>query len=539
VSIICPTYKPRLRDFVAAVESVLAQTYSHWELIVVDDASRSTELTKCIAALKQRDKRIRPVALKANRGISAATNAGLAQANGRYVAFLDHDDLLAGRALEFMLAAALRSGAQMLYSDEDKIDDDGAFSEPNFKPDWNYRLLLSINYVCHLVLVERAQIEKTGSFRTECDGAQDHDLIIRLSEAIPSDRIEHVPEVLYHWRKTPGSTAVCGHSKNYAVAAGVRAIQDHLDRKGLAGRVHSPRGITCFEIEWINTQEPSVTIIIPYHEHAGMTRACLEALQSNTDYANYQIVLIDNWSITDEALAFAEEMRVREHVSVMRIEEPFNYSRLNNLAVAANPGELLLFMNNDIFLSNPSWLRAMVGEMLADSHVGIVGSKLLYPNGLVQHGGVILGVGGVADHAHKGLTAKDPGYVARAICAQELSAVTAACMLCRRTAFETVGGFDEIDLQVAFNDVDLCLKVAEAGYRIIWTPSSVAEHRESFSRGDDMRPDQQARFFHENEVMIGRWGCVLSEDRFYHRVFSRMSGVFTNIATASVMDSPR
>jgi GT2 family glycosyltransferase len=520
----------------AAVNSVRAQTYRHWELIIVDDASRSVELARCIADFSEQDARIKAVTLKTNRGISRATNAGLERAKGRYVAFLDHDDLLAARAIEFMLAAALRSGAQMLYSDEDKIDDGGAFSEVNLKPDWNHRLLLSINYVCHLLMVERAQIEKVGRFRAECDGAQDHDIVIRLSEVIPPDRIEHVPEVLYHWRKTAGSTAVSGDSKQYAVAAGVRAIQDHLDRKSLAGRAHSPRGITCFEIEWINPQEPPVTIIIPYHEHADMTRACLEALWSNTDYANYRIVLIDNWSITDEALAFAEEMRAREHVSVMRIQEPFNYSRLNNLAVAANPGELLLFMNNDIFVSNPSWLRAMVGEILADPHVGIVGSKLLYPNGLVQHGGVILGVGGVADHAHKGLTAEDPGYVARAICAQELSAVTAACMLCRRTAFEAVGGFDETDLQVAFNDVDLCLKVGGAGYRIIWTPSSVAEHRESFSRGDDMRPDQQARFIHENEIMIRRWQGALSNDRYYHRAFSRLSGVFTALGAPSVAE---
>ena len=234
-----------------------------------------------------------------------------------------------------MLAAALKSGAQMLYSDEDKIDDDGVFSEPNFKPDWNYRLLLSINYMCHLVLVERAQLDKAGPLRAECDGAQDHDIIIRLSEVIPHGRIVHVPEVLYHWRKTPSSTAASGETKTYAVAAGVRAIQDHLDRKGLPGRVQSPREITCFEIDWKLTREPAVTIIIPYREHVDMTRACLDALLANTDYTDYRIVLVDNWSVSDEALAFAAEMKHREGVSVMRIEEPFNYSRQNNLAVAA------------------------------------------------------------------------------------------------------------------------------------------------------------------------------------------------------------
>jgi O-antigen biosynthesis protein len=536
VTIVCPAYKPRLPDFVAAVESVRAQTYPHWELIIVDDASKSTELTRCIAALKERDKRIKAVTLRANRGISASTNAGLTRAKGRYVAFLDHDDLLAERAIEFMLAAALRSGAQMLYSDEDKIDDEGIFSEPNFKPDWNYRLLLAQNYVCHLLLVERTQLIKVGPLRTECDGAQDHDIIIRLSEVIQHDRIEHVPEVLYHWRKTAASTAASGGSKMYAVAAGVRAIQDHLDRRGLAGRAHSPRAVTCFEIDWEITREPAINIIIPYREHIDMTRACLEALHRNTDYANYQTLLVDNWSVSDEALAFVGEIENRWGISVLRVEEPFNYSRLNNLAVAASSGELLLFMNNDVFVSNPAWLRAMVGEMLADPRVGIVGNKLLYPSGLVQHGGVILGVGGVADHAHRGLPADHPGYVGRAICAQDMSAVTAACMLCRRDVFEAVGGFDEAELQVAFNDVDLCLKVGREGYRVIWTPSSVAEHRESMSRFDDMRSDQQPRFFHENEVMKRRWEGILSHDRFYNRAFSRLSGICTDLGPASVMD---
>ena len=536
ISIVCPVFRPRLPDFIAAVQSVRAQSYTHWELIIVDDASKSLELTACIAAFREQDKRIKAVTQKKNSGISGATNAALARAKGRYVAFLDHDDLLATRAIEFMLAAALRTGAQMLYSDEDKIDDQDQFSEVNFKPDWNYRLMLAVNYVCHLLFVDRSLLQEAGPFRTACDGAQDHDIVLRLSELVRHDRIVHVPEVLYHWRKTPASTAASRKSKTYTVAAGMHAIQDHLDRKRLTGRAHSPRGITCFEIDWQIAREPAITIIIPYRDHIDMTRACLKALWANTDYANYRIVLVDNWSTSEVAFAFAAEMQQRDGVSVMRIEEPFNFSRLNNLAVAASRGDLVLFMNNDVFVSNPKWLRAMVGEMLADPRVGIVGNKLLYPSGRVQHGGVILGVGGVADHAHKGLPADDPGYVARAISAQDMSAVTAACMLCRRTAFEAVGGFDEQDLQVAFNDVDLCLKVGKAGYRVIWTPSSVAEHRESLSRGDDMRPEHQARFFSENEIMVRRWQEVLSADRFYHRAFSRLSGMFSDLATPSVAE---
>jgi GT2 family glycosyltransferase len=533
VSIVCPVYRPRLADFVAAVQSVLAQTYAHWELLIVDDASGIPELSARITNFTQQDARIKALRLAGNGGISAATNAAIARAGGSYVALFDHDDLLDPRAIEFMLAAALRSGAQMLYSDEDKIDDSGMFSEVNLKPDWNHRLLLAQNYVCHLLFVERTQLARVGPFRSECDGAQDHDIIIRLSEVIPHDKIMHVPEVLYHWRKTPTSTAASGGSKSYTVAAGIRAIQDHLDRRALPGRVHSPRNITCYEIDWTVAQEPAVSVIVPYREHIDVTRACLEALWANTAYSNYQVVLVDNWSTSDEALAFADEMARRDGVSLLRIEERFNYSRLNNLAVARCDGELLLFMNNDVIVSDPDWLRIMVGEMQADARVGIVGNKLLYPGGLVQHGGVILGVGGVADHAHKGLHRDDPGYVARAISAQDMSAVTAACMLCRRDAFDAVGGFDERDLQVAFNDVDLCLKVGAAGFRVVWTPASVAEHRESLSRGDDMRPDQQSRFFHEHETMMARWADTIAGDRFYHRAFSRQSGIFTELGTAT------
>jgi GT2 family glycosyltransferase len=531
VSIICPTYRPRMPDFVAAVESVMAQTYPHWELIVIDDASGSAELTACIRAFAERDERIRPLFLEQNSGISGATNAALATATGDYVAFFDHDDLMVERALELMVHAALRTGAKLLYCDEDKIDDDGVFSEVNLKPDWNYRLLLAQNYVCHILFVERAQLRQAGPLRPECDGAQDHDLILRLAEITPPEAIHHVPEILYHWRKTPFSTAASGKSKAYAVAAGVRAVADHLARKELRAEVESPLQITCYTIRWQVDTEPKVSIIIPYREHIEMTRACVDAIREVTEYRNYDIVLVDNWSTSDEALAFAEEMSRQDGIRVMRVPESFNYSRLNNLAAAETEGEFLLFLNNDVFIKQGEWLTQMVGEALADPRVGIVGAKLLYPNGRVQHGGVVLGVGGIADHAHRGLTADDPGYMARAICAQDLSAVTAACMLCRRQAFERAGRFDEVELKVAFNDVDLCLKVGAAGYRIVWTPGVVAEHRESLSRGSDTKPEHQARFFDENKVMEERWGGSLNIDKFYNCKFSIRSGIFLSLCS--------
>ena len=526
ISVICPVYRPQIPDFESAVRSVMAQSYKNWELLIVDDCSEAPQLASIIKEFARNDARIRAVFLKKNGGISCATNIALTKAHGKFVAFFDHDDLLVPRALEFMLAAALRTGARLLYCDEDKIDDQGFYSEVNFKPDWNYRLLLAQNYVCHLLFVERADVVKAGPLRAECDGAQDHDLVIRLSEIIPHDQIHHVPEVLYHWRKTPTSTATSGKSKAYAVAAGARAIQDHLERRGLVGRVHSPREITCYEIDWTLARHPTVTILIPYREHVDMTRECVEALLSRTDYPSFDVILIDNWSTSDEALAFSSEMAALDRVEVLRVEEQFNYSRLNNLAAGKTISEFLLFMNNDIVLHQRDWLEVMIGEMLADDRVGIVGNKLLYPNGTVQHAGVILGVGGIADHAHRGISADAPGYMARAISAQDLSAVTAACLLCRRSAFEQVGGFDEAELAVAFNDVDLCLKIREVGWRVIWTPQCIAEHRESLSRGSDLQPTERSRFFEENEVMSIRWAGKLRMDPFYSPNFSREWGIF-------------
>lgn len=530
VSIICPTFRPRLADFRAAVQSILDQSYQNWELIVVDDCSQRTELEAVIEEFAAADGRIRPYPLLKNAGISGATNRAIEQALGAFIAFFDHDDLLAPRAIDFMLEAAQRTDAKVLYCDEDKIDDLGVYSEPNLKPDWNDRFLLSQNYVCHLLFVEACQLRAAGPLRTCCDGAQDHDLILRLSEITSPTQIHHVQDILYHWRKTPTSTAASGKSKSYAVQAGVNAVSDALTRREMRGTVRSPLDATFYAIEWsLPAAPPRVTIIIPYREHIELTRACVEAVRAITAYPNFEIILVDNWSITAEAATFADEMTALSDVRAIRVERSFNYSELNNIAVAASEGAFLLFLNNDVFVRDRNWLTQMVGEAMSDARVAIVGVKLLYPNRIVQHAGVVLGVGGVADHAHRGLSADDPGYMARAICAQNLSAVTAACMLCRRDAFDAVHGFDAVNLRVAFNDVDLCLRVSAAGYRIVWTPEVSAEHRESLSRGSDFKPEHQARFFDENQYMESRWSDALAQDPHYSRFFSRRSGMLSDL----------
>ncbi len=538
VSVLCPVFRPRTGDFVAAVESVIAQTYGNWELIIVDDKSDRPELAAIIADFVKRDPRIRSLKHRKNGGISVATNTAIAAARGEYVALFDHDDLLVDVALEVMVEAARSTGARVLYSDEDKIDDFGRFSEPNLKSDFNYRLLLAQNYICHFLMVERETLRQAGPLKTVYDGAQDHDLVLRLTEIVAPADIHHVRELLYHWRKTPASTASQISVKPYAVEAGIRAVRDHLTRCGQACEITSTLGITHYDVRWKFRETPHVSIIIPFRDQVEMTRRCLELILRNTEYASFDVVLVDNQSVSEEAAgfaaSFAEDGAEGDKVRFLRVDEPFNYSRLNNAATRGNDAEFFLFMNNDVFVTDPEWLRILVDEALADAHVGIVSGKLLYPNRTVQHGGVILGVDGVAAHAYSGLVPHDPGFMGRAICAQDLSAVSAACMLCRAEAFRAAGGFDEQDLAVAYNDIDLCLKIRKLGYRVLWTPAFTAEHHESLSRGSDMEASNLPRFVYEHELMTVRWGKELADDPFYNPHFGKTGGPFQTLSSRSL-----
>ncbi len=523
VSVLMPTYRPDLDDFVAAVGSVLAQTWQEWELVIVDDGGKAPEVTRRMNAFAASDDRIRLVKRRKNAGISAATNVAIAAARGDWIAFFDHDDMLVDVALEVMMEEARQTGARMLYSDEDKIDRTGFLSEPNFKPDWNARYLLGCNYVCHLLVVAADVVRAVGPMRPAYDGAQDHDYILRISEEIGSDAIRHVPELLYHWRKTPNSTASDISNKGYAVEAGVRAVSDHLVRLGRDATVSSINDLTIYKVEFELGRTPPVTVIIPYKDQVAMTRRCVRTLLDRTDYPELSVVLVDNWSTTREAAALRVEMASDRRIRVLVVEEDFNYSRLNNLAAASTPeAEFFVLMNNDVFVSDPLWLRRMLGEM-SDPSVAAVGAKLLYPEGGVQHAGVIVGIHGVAAHMHAGLPANDYGYIGRARLSQELTAVTAALMLVRAEAYQALGGFDEKTLAVAYNDVDFCLRLRDRGWRVILNADTVAEHHESVSRGSDQRPEQERRFFAEQQTMLDRWRDhpLFRDDPAYSRWFTR------------------
>ena len=530
VSVLVPTYKPDLGDFAAAIESVRSQSWTNWELIIVDDGSGLPALTGMIKEYCAKDDRIRAAPMRRNGGISAATNAAVKAATGDYIAFFDHDDLLVDVALEVMVLAARGTGAPVLYSDEDKIDSRGKLSEPHLKSDWNYRLALSNNYVCHLLMVEAATLRAVGPLDPRYDGAQDHDLVLRLGEAVGPSGIHHVAEILYHWRKTANSTASRQSSKGYAVEAGRTALLHHVARRGLVADVTAPYGSTLYDVRFRFTAEPKVAIVIPFKDQVATTRRCVASLLETTAYGNYEIVLVDNWSSDPDTMEWLASLADVGRVRVIRVEERFNYSRINNLAVRQLTTDYLVFLNNDVFVTQADWLRLLMNEALADPAVAIVGNKLLYPNGSVQHAGVVLGVGGVADHTFRFAAADDRGYSYRAVVAQELSAVTAASMLCRADIFREVGMFDEDKLTVAFNDVDLCLKVGRAGYKVVFTPAVMSDHHESLSRGNDLAEHNQPRFFAENQAMMDRWRPLITRDPFYNPNFSHEDGIFLKLS---------
>lgn len=534
VSIVCPVYRPALGAFLAAVDSVRGQSYAQWELLLVDDASQDAALSQAMRALAAADARVKLLPQKKNGGIAKATNAGIKAAAGAFVAFFDHDDVLAPCALEVMVRAQAATGAKLLYSDEDKMEQSGALCEPHFKPDFNYRFLLDVNYICHFVMVDAKVLRAAGGLDAALDGAQDHDLLLRLCEMLEPQDIHHVAEVLYHWRKSGTSTAAGGSgAKPAAAGAGVRAVEAHLARRGLAARVESRGGLTCYRTVWnlpaAAVKGHGVSILIPYRDHIEMTLECVNAIRRHTKGVAYEIILLDNWSNSPEAEAFAAAQANMPQTKVIRIAEPFNYSRINNIGARAAAHGFLLLLNNDVFVSDDGWLLTMLGECLVDRKVAAVGAKLLYPGGAVQHAGVVLGVGGVADHAFRGMPGDAPGYMMHAMAGQNVSAVTGACMLVRREAFEAVGGLDEEGLTIAFNDIDLCVKLTQARWKIIFTPDAVAEHRESMSRGDDTDGTKIARFMDENEVMRQRYPQLLPFDPYYSRHFSREGGVYREL----------
>ena len=527
ISVLLPVYNTPEPWLIRAIESVTAQAYSRWELCIADDASTAPHVRPVLERFAA-DPRIKVVFRETNGHISAASNSALALATGEWVALLDHDDELAPHAL-YELAALLnaRPDTDLVYSDEDKIDKDGRRHSPYFKPDFLPDLFTGQNYLTHLAAYRTARVRELGGFRIGFEGSQDWDLALRYVERIPPGRIRHVPKVLYHWRTLAGSTALQPDEKTYPGEAARKALAEHFERLGEAVELVPIAGGHWRVKRPLPAPPPLVSLIVPTRNGVQLLRRCVGSILEKTTYPAYEILVVDNGSDDPETLAYLHALEARTApalagvppgrigVRLLRDAAPFNYSALNNRAVRAARGEIVGLLNNDLEVINGDWLEEMAAQA-ARPGIGCVGAMLYYPNDTVQHAGVVLGVGGVAAHAFRDLERGREGRFNRARLVQNYSAVTAACLVIRKAVYEQVGGLDETELAVAFNDIDFCLKVRAAGYHNLWTPFAELYHHESASRGADDTEAKQERFRRETETMLARWGPELAADPAYN-----------------------
>lgn len=514
ISVVMPTYNAELSWLIEAIDSVRNQLYPHWELCIADDASTSPEVRPLLEQYAREDSRIRVTYRKENGHISAASNSALELVTSEWVALLDQDDLFAQHALYCVAKEIIRQPqARVFYSDEDKIDVQGKRHDPYFKCEMNIDLFYSQNIICHLGVYQKQLLDEIGGFRIGFEGAQDYDLALRCLERAGVSAFVHIPRVLYHWRVHSSSTAATVDAKPYAMLAGERALNEHFARQNIDGSVTGTP--YCYRATYrLPEQRPLVSLIIPTRNGLELLKQCIDSIVEKTTYAPYEIIIVDNGSDEQATLDYLEQIQAAENIRVIRDDRPFNYSALNNMACAHANGEIVGLLNNDIEVISETWLEEMV-SLAIQPGVGAVGARLLYPDGRIQHAGVTIGVGGVAGHAHKLFPRDSLGYFSRAVAISSFSAVTAACLVMRKAIYEEVGGLNEVDLAVAFNDVDFCLRILEAGYRNVWTPYAELFHHESATRGLEDNPKKVARFNREVEYMLTRWGDSLTQDRAY------------------------
>ena len=517
LSIVIPVYKTPERYLQEMLDSIVNQTYSKWEVCIADGSPRGESRERLIKRYADRDTRFKYVILGENKGISGNTNAAMDMAQGDFLVLADHDDTLTPDAL-FECVKAMNEDPlyDVIYSDEDKLDMDGqALFDPHFKPDFNPDLLTSVNYICHLFVVNRNLVEVIGGFCQEFDGAQDYDFIFRCTEQ--ARKVHHIPKVLYHWRCHMNSTASNPESKMYAFEAGARAIKAHYDRMGIAvDSVEKGVDYGIYHTRFHLDEEPLVSVIIPNKDHRADLDLCLTSLLDKGTYRNLEVIVVENNSTEPETFDYYEELQEkRKNVRVVTWKREFNFSAINNYGVTFAHGEYLLFLNNDVEVIEPDVIREMLGYARRDD-VGIVGARLLYQDDTIQHAGVVIGFGGIAGHTFIGLHQAENSYFHRAMCAQDYSAVTAACMMSKRSLFDQVGGFRE-ELAVAFNDIDYCLKIRSLGKKVVYNPYALLYHYESKSRGLEDTPEKVERFNREVARFIGYWPeLVINGDPYYN-----------------------
>lgn len=515
-SIVVPLYRTAPEYLKEMVDSVRNQTYPNWELRLSDGSGENSPLTESLRSLEASDKRIRVVYNDRQLQISDNTNEAIRIASGDYVAFMDHDDVLAPHAL-YECAALLQEhpDAEVIYSDEDKTSLYGnRYFQPHFKPDFNLDLLCSVNYISHLFVVKKSLQEQVGMLRHEFDGSQDYDFILRCVER--TKKICHIPKILYHWRTHEESTSENPESKRYAFEAGRRAIQAHYDRIGVKAVVSQGENLGLYRTSFIRSHDPLVSILIPNMDHVDDLKRCIDSIEEKSTYRNYELIIIENNSKLPETFAYYEKLKAeKNNVQIVSREGAFNFSALNNFGASYAKGEYLLLLNNDTMVINRDWLEELLGYGMRED-VGIVGARLYFGDDTIQHAGVVLGLGGMAGHCFVQFPKYDPGYFSRILTAQDYSAVTAACMLVRKSVFDEVQGMTE-DLAVAFNDVDFCLKVRKAGYLVVYNPYVELYHFESKSRGLEDTPEKLERFHKEIAELEKRWpGIFMNPDPYYN-----------------------
>ena len=519
ISIAVPAYQTPVEFLKQMIESLISQTYPEWELCIANASPDNEEMQRVLADYSAKDSRVRFCNLKENLGIAENTNRAFSMAKGEFMGLLDHDDLLAPNALyEIVQALQDHPQADALYTDEDKVTTElDEHFQPHLKPDFNLDLLRSNNYICHFFVVRRSIVEKAGGFRKEFDGAQDYDFIFRCTEN--AREVLHVPEILYHWRTHKASTADNPASKMYAFEAGKRAIEANLERTETKGVVSHTQDLGFYRVKYPVQGKPLVSVIIPNKDEKETLQTCMEMLNSNTSYQNFEIIIIENNSTTDEIFRYYKELSKDPRIHLLCWGKEFNYSAINNFGVAHAKGEYLLFLNNDIKSINPDWMEELLG-VCQRPEVGGVGAKLIYPDNTIQHAGCVVGMGGIAGHMFVDMPADRTGYLHKASLLQDMSAVTAACLMMKKEVFEEAGGFTE-ELAVAFNDVDLCLKVRKNNHLIVYDPYAKLYHMESKTRGAEDSKEKVRRFQTEIEYMRCHWLDILKNgDPYYNKNLS-------------------
>ena len=520
ISVVVPIFRtpePFLRQM---IESVINQTYPFWELCIADGSGNTEKTRTVVEEYVKKDNRILYQVLQENLGIADNTNTAMNMASGDYIALFDHDDLLEPDALFEIAEAAMKSqgNADVLYTDEDKVAADlSEYFQPHFKPDFSPDLLRSNNYICHLFVVKRLLAVSVGGQRKEFDGAQDYDFILRCCEQAKS--IVHIPKILYHWRVHKASTADNPASKRYAFEAGKRAIEAHLKRMKVTGTVSATKDLGFYRVKYKVQGNPFISIVIPNKDNMGILKRCIDSIQSKSTYRNYEVIIVENNSKEPDTFAYYKSIDGKDGISVIYWEEEFNYSRINNYGIMHAKGDYIVCLNNDISVITPDWMEELLGNCQR-KEVGITGARLYFPDNTIQHAGIVVGMGGSAGSMFVGMSRNRTGYMHKAAIQQNLSAMTAACFMVKRQAFEQAGGFDE-KLAVAFNDVDFCLRVRRAGYLVVYNPDAQMYHDESKTRGYEDTPEKQARFQKEKDYLRSRWPEIMEQgDPYYNRNLS-------------------